>query len=152
VEFVREQVIRSVLHRHLVFALPKVLRPAFRYRQRLLHKLSLCAWKALSSFLREDTGGDALPAAIVFIQTAGEILNWHPHLAGSLAGAKSSSRYGWRTIRPILRDPTVPGLRPVILKILHHIGRRFDPLKLPGRSPPLLDHFCPDPFPDYGPQ
>ena len=41
---------------------------------------------------------------------------------------------------------------PVILKILHHIGRRFDPLKLPGRSPPLLDHFCPGPFPDYGPQ
>ena len=42
---------------------------------------------------------------------------------------------------------------PVILKILHHIGRRFDPLKLPGRSPPLLDHFCPDPFPrSYGPQ
>ena len=42
---------------------------------------------------------------------------------------------------------------PVILKILHHIGRRFDPLKLPGRSPPLLDPFCPDPFPrTYGPQ
>jgi hypothetical protein len=38
----------------------------------------------------------------------------------------------------------------VIRKILDHIGRRFDPLKLPGRSPPLLDDFCPDPFPDYG--
>jgi hypothetical protein len=25
---------------------------------------------------------------------------------------------------------------PVILQILNHIGRRFDPLKLPGRSPP----------------
>jgi len=37
-------------------------------------------------------------------------------------------------------------------KILDHIGRRFDPLKLPGRSPPLWDDFCPDPFPDYGPQ
>jgi hypothetical protein len=41
---------------------------------------------------------------------------------------------------------------PVIRKILDHIGRRFDPLKLIGRSPPLLDDFCPDPFPDYGPQ
>jgi len=30
VEFVREQVIRPVPHPHLVFALPKVLRPAFR--------------------------------------------------------------------------------------------------------------------------
>jgi hypothetical protein len=36
VEFVREQVIRPIPHRHFVFALPKVLRPAFRYRRRLL--------------------------------------------------------------------------------------------------------------------
>jgi hypothetical protein len=41
---------------------------------------------------------------------------------------------------------------PVIRNILDHIGRRFDPLKLPRRSPPLGDDFCPDPFPDYGPQ
>jgi hypothetical protein len=79
-EFVREEVIRPVPHRHVVVALPKVLRPALRYRRRLLPKLSLCAWKALSNFLRADTGGDALPAAIVSIQTAGEFLNWHPHL------------------------------------------------------------------------
>jgi len=25
-------------------------------------------------------------------------------------------------------------------------------LKIPGRSPPLWDDFCPDPFPDCGPQ
>jgi hypothetical protein len=343
VEFVREHVIRPVPHRHFVFALPKVLRPAFRYRRRLLPKLALCAWKALSSFLREDTRGDALPAAIVSIQTAGEFLNWHPHLhvlapAGAFRtdgsfipspvfdaavlrglfqanvlslllrermispelvermrtwrhsgfhafageeipdipdalrvglymvrgpaatsrlhadpeqdpkvlylakgavpdhgeervssghrdydylewiarltshipdrgtqlvhyyGAYSNAHRGVTRRREIFLaippedDPSDPP-RPdspwlaarrkswaklirrvyevdpllcccgermrvagfitqptVILKILHHIGRRFDPLKLPGRSPPLLDHFCPDPFPDYGPQ
>ncbi len=32
------------------------------------------------AFLREDTGNDTLPAAIVSIQTAGKFLNWHPHL------------------------------------------------------------------------
>lgn len=41
---------------------------------------------------------------------------------------------------------------PIIRKIFDHIGRRFDPLNLPGRSPPLLDDFRPDPFPDNGPQ
>jgi len=41
---------------------------------------------------------------------------------------------------------------PVVRKILHHFGRHFDPLKLLGRSPQLLDHSCHDPFPDYGPQ
>ena len=79
-EFIREQVIRPVPHRHLVFALPKILRPSFRRRRRLLPKLTLCVWKALSAFLREDTGNDTLPAAIVSIQTAGKFLNWHPHL------------------------------------------------------------------------
>jgi hypothetical protein len=28
---------------------------------------------------------------------------------------------------------------PIIRKVLDHIGRRFDPVKLPGQSPPLLD-------------
>ncbi|MDH3238382.1 MAG: transposase zinc-binding domain-containing protein, partial [Deltaproteobacteria bacterium] len=79
-DIVREQVIRPVPHRHLVFALPKILRPSFRRRRQLLPKLTLCVWKALSAFLREDTGNDTLPAAIVSIQTAGEFLNWHPHL------------------------------------------------------------------------
>jgi hypothetical protein len=72
--------IRKFVDREAEFLLPKVLRPAFRYRRRLLPKLALCAWKDLSSFLREDTGGNALPAAIVSIQTAGEFLNRHPHL------------------------------------------------------------------------
>ena len=46
----------------------------------------------------------------------------------------------------------VPPIIPPFLKILEHIGRRFDPLVLPGRAPPLFDGFTPDPFPDYGPQ
>jgi hypothetical protein len=38
--------------------------------------------------------------------------------------------------------------------ILDHIGRRFDPMKLPERAPALCDgdDFFPDPFPDNGPQ
>jgi hypothetical protein len=42
---------------------------------------------------------------------------------------------------------------PVIRNILGHVGRSFDPLKFPGRSPPLFDDFFSDPFPrTYGPQ
>jgi hypothetical protein len=44
-------------------------------------------------------------------------------------------------------------LATVTRKIPDHIGRCFDPLKLPGRLPPLWDEFSPDPFPrTYGPQ
>jgi hypothetical protein len=40
---------------------------------------------------------------------------------------------------------------PIVLDA--EIGRRFDPLKLPGRSPPMAKDFLPDPFPrTYGPQ
>ncbi|MDH3262217.1 MAG: transposase [Acidimicrobiia bacterium] len=76
----REHVVRDVPHRHLVFALPKALRPAFRYRRSLLPKLALCAWNAVAANIRSYTGADALPGAIVSIRTAGEFLNWHPHL------------------------------------------------------------------------
>jgi hypothetical protein len=41
---------------------------------------------------------------------------------------------------------------PAIRKILNHTGRRFEPLVLPRRAPPLFPEFSPDPFPDYGPQ
>ena len=41
---------------------------------------------------------------------------------------------------------------PTIRKILDHVGRRFEPLKLPGRAEPLFDEPAHDPFPDYGPQ
>ena len=42
----------------------------------------------MSAFIRDDTGQDTLPAAIVSIQTAGEFLNWHPHLhVLTIAGA-----------------------------------------------------------------
>ena len=41
---------------------------------------------------------------------------------------------------------------PVIRKILDHVGRRFEPLVLPGRAPPLFPVFSLDPFSDYGSQ
>ena len=41
----------------------------------------------------------------------------------------------------------------VVRRILAHIGYRFAPLSLPGRSPPAAADGNPlDPFPDYGPQ
>ncbi len=66
-EFVREHVVRQVPHRHFVFALPKALRPAFRYRRSLLPKLALCAWNAVAANICSYTGADALPGAIVLI-------------------------------------------------------------------------------------
>ena len=55
----------------------------------------------------------------------------------------------------------------VVRKILDHVGRKFDPLKLPAmptsflfdaadgvpsRAQPRFDEYAHDPFPDYEPQ
>lgn len=61
-EFVRDHVVRQVPHRRFVFALPKPLRPAFRYRRSLLPNLAVCAWNAVTAHIRADT------CAIVSIQ------------------------------------------------------------------------------------
>ena len=78
----------------------------------------------MSAFLRDDTGQDTLPAAIVSLQTAGEVLNWHPHLhvlapAGAFrtdGGFVHSPAFDTVVLRglfqtnvlPLLRDDAVP--------------------------------------------
>jgi hypothetical protein len=65
----------------VVFTIPKRLRPYFRYDRALLGDLAACAWRALRLWVLayfEDEA--AVPGALGFIQTAGELLNWHPHV------------------------------------------------------------------------
>ncbi len=66
-EFAQAKVIRPVPHRHLVFALPKALRTAFRYRRPLLPKPAVCAWKTVAGYVRDAIFEPALPAAVVAI-------------------------------------------------------------------------------------
>jgi len=58
-----------------------VLRPVFRKNRKLLGLLCHCAWETLremhqAAFPEEDVRG----AAVIAIQTAGDQLQWHPHL------------------------------------------------------------------------
>ena len=76
-----EELLEDVPHRQVVFTIPKRLRPYFRYDRALLGDLAGCAWRALRLWILATLGEDtALPGAIGFIQTAGELLNFHPHL------------------------------------------------------------------------
>ena len=60
---------------------PKRLRVYFRYNRTLLGDLAGCAWRALRlrvlACFDDDT---AVPGAVGFIQTSGELLNFHPHI------------------------------------------------------------------------
>ncbi len=72
---------------------------------------------------------------------------WHAARL-KIVGAADSPRVQGRPTAVSLRPENArrgfhrPG--PGNRKILTHIGQRFDPLKLPGRSPTLFDDFFPD--------
>ncbi|MGD8818205.1 MAG: transposase [Acidobacteriota bacterium] len=80
-EWARDELLEDVAHRQVVFTIPKRLRPYFRYERALLGDLAGCAWRALRLWVLAYFEDDAaVPGAVGFIQTAGELLNWHPHV------------------------------------------------------------------------
>ena len=81
-EHLHSEVIQDVPHRHTVFTIPKRLRIFFKYDRKLNTILFRAAWGALSQVLGIE---HRELAAIFTVQTAGEALNYHPHLHGLLA-------------------------------------------------------------------
>jgi hypothetical protein len=85
-EWAGAELLEEVPHRQVVFTLPKRLRVFFRFDRRLLGELPGCAWRALRLYLAAAFDRhDLTPGAIGFLQTAGELLGWHPHLHVLLA-------------------------------------------------------------------
>jgi hypothetical protein len=82
-EHLYEEVIKETPSRHIVFTIPKRLRVYLRYNRALNDILFAAAWGSLSEVLGRDSG--ILAAVVVTVQTAGEALNFHPHLHGCLA-------------------------------------------------------------------
>lgn len=81
-EHLYDAVLERVPHRHCGFTLPKRLRVYFRYDRSLLDIL----FKAAASAVQVVLGtGAQIPALILTVQTAGEALNFNPHLHGLLA-------------------------------------------------------------------
>jgi hypothetical protein len=73
-------VIKAVPHRHFVFTIPKILRRYFLYDRKLLSELSRCAWESLKVFFQETVSEeDAVPGAVIAIQTFGDFLAFNPH-------------------------------------------------------------------------
>ena len=76
-----QELLEDVPHRQVVFTIPKRLRIFFRYDRRLLGELAACAWRALKLYFEAYfAGAGVTPGAVGFVQTAGELLNFHPHV------------------------------------------------------------------------
>ena len=79
-EWLCQEVIKAVPHRHFVFSIPKILRRYFLYDRKLLSDLSRCAWESLKVFLQEVVPEkDPVPGAVIAIQSFGDFLGFNPH-------------------------------------------------------------------------
>ena len=79
-EWLCQEVIKSVPHRHFVFSIPKILRRYFLYDRRLLSELSKCAWESLKVFFQDIVHEeDAVPGAVIAIQSFGDFLGFNNH-------------------------------------------------------------------------
>jgi Transposase zinc-binding domain/Putative transposase len=80
-EWLREELLLPVAHRHVVLTIPRLLRPLFRRRRELLGELARAGAEAVKELVRHASGeGDARPGVVVSVATAGDLLHWHPHL------------------------------------------------------------------------
>ncbi len=95
--WVREELVRPVAHRHLVFTIPKRLRPFFKFNRDLLRQMSGWAYGLVRTLLAaqvppqesEEPGsarqeseepGSARPGCVSVLSLAGNLLNVHPHV------------------------------------------------------------------------
>jgi hypothetical protein len=80
-EWLCQEVIKAVPHRHFIFSIPKILRRYFLYDRKLLSELSRCAWETLKVFFQQTVPEeDAVPGAVIAIQSFGDFLVFNPHV------------------------------------------------------------------------
>jgi hypothetical protein len=66
-EWLREDVLMPVAHRHVVLTIPRLLRPLFRRRRELLGELARAGAEAVKELVRHASReGDAQPGIVVF--------------------------------------------------------------------------------------
>ncbi|TNF75822.1 MAG: hypothetical protein EP299_05885 [Acidobacteria bacterium] len=81
VAWAEQELLEDTPHRQVVFTIPKRLGIFFRYDRKLLGELAACAWRALELYFHISFDGTELtPGAVGFLQTSGELLNFHPHI------------------------------------------------------------------------
>ncbi len=79
-EYLCEEILKAVPHRHFILSIPKILRRYFLYDRSLLSDLSRCGWESLKAFFQEILPEeDAVPGAVIAIQSFGDFLGLQPH-------------------------------------------------------------------------
>ncbi len=92
-QWLLEEVVKAVPHRHWVFNIPKILRRSFLYDRKLLCDLSRCARETLKQYLQEALpGADCRPGAVIAVQTFGGLLELNLTATSFLPTVDSTAR------------------------------------------------------------
>jgi hypothetical protein len=80
-EWLDTHILEQVSHAQYIFAIPKLLRPIFKYHRLELGLLCKSAWQALREMFREVASDPStLPGVVITVQSYGDRLNFHPHI------------------------------------------------------------------------
>jgi hypothetical protein len=104
-EWLCEEVLKAVPHRHFTFSIPKLIRRYFLYDRKLLSDLSGSVWDCLEEFFRSALSRKAVgPGAVIAIRTFGDFLNFNPHCHVLCTVGRSQCRIsGFMSTRLALR-------------------------------------------------
>jgi len=97
-----------VPHRQFVFTIPKRFRLYFRRNRKLLGKLAQCAWRTVRDVYGFVLGEEAIPGAVVAIQTFGSLILWQPHIHAIISDGSFLPN---GTFVPMPNLPTAPFLK-----------------------------------------
>lgn len=90
-EHLHQNVLLGYPTSHVVFTIPKRLRVYFKYNRKLTRHLYTAAWDTWCELV-DDALPDMSPGMIMSLHTAGDLLNFHPHVHGlALHGALDKS-------------------------------------------------------------
>jgi len=102
-EKVTGDVLLAVPHRFWTFSIPKAIRGIMLRDRRLLKLIPRCAFEALKRAMKEalpcDSAAGWACGAILAIHTAGNLLQWNPHIHGIVSEAFSIARASFITCR-----------------------------------------------------
>ncbi len=78
-EHLHENVLLAYPHSHQVYTIPKRLRAYFKFDRKLYHLLYRAAWSAWDECVK-DAFPDCQTGSVMALHTAGDLLNFHPHI------------------------------------------------------------------------
>jgi hypothetical protein len=122
-EFLAGSILERVSHRHVVFSIPRRLRPFFHHHRALLAGLSRSAWESLQEALRHELGEPSgRGAAVQVVHTWGDLLDWHPHVHGLVAWGLFGTDGAYRGAPPLPAGPVHDIFRLKVFGLLRRAG------------------------------